>query len=231
MPDETNEIEQEVTSAEGSDSQTADAGDNEGVVADSPTVERDEPGPVPYSRFKEVNERARVAEAALAARVADQWQNFQAAKQAPPEPQAPLFDEDTDRRLEQYIQRRMGPNQQMTQAEIAQVRAELNEIKVAKSNRDWDDLKPTVLSAYDRLRQSGFSGPVMVQALIDAERYRSGKPVREAVEQARRREETKAKVAGPSGTAGHDSEKLDWDDPKLDINEAIERVKSGHWGK
>ena len=237
MPDETfdttTDSEQEVvTEPEGSDSLTADDGDAvEGASAESPTAgSKGEPGPVPYTRFKEVNDRMRELEGMLTQRVADSWQQFQAAKQEPQKPQEPLFDEDTDRRLEQYLKTKMGGEQQLTQAQIAQVRAELNEIKVAKANKDWDTMKPQVLSEYDRLRQSSFSGPDMVQVIIDAARYRSGAPMREAVEQARRREDTKLKAAGPSGrTADHGGENVDWSDPKLDINEVIERVKAGKW--
>lgn len=236
MPDETLDIgsEQEVvTEPEGSDSLTADAGDDAGgASAESPTAgSKGEPGEwIPRSRLNEVIEERNQLRETLNSRVADQWQQFQAAKREPQKPQEPLFDDETDRRLDQKILSRLEPGQQLTRAELAQVRAELNEIKVAKANKDWDTMKPQVLSEYDRLRQSSFSGPDMVQVIIDAARYRSGAPVREAVEQARRREDTKLKAAGPSGRpADHGSEAVDWDDPKLDINEAIERVKAGQW--
>jgi len=184
MPDETtppvggDEIEGSTSEPVGSDTETADAGDD-GVTPASPAGKA-EPGPVPYSRFKEVNDERVQLQDALRSRTADAWQEFQGRKQQ--QPPEPVFDADTDKRLEEFISARVRPGQETTRAEVMQVRAAMTELKVAKRNPDWEDIKPTVLEEYGNRARQNFSGEEMTQLIIDALKFRSGKPQREAAE-------------------------------------------------
>ena len=216
MPDETIETTDETTETEaapvGSDTQTAEGGSEEtGDNTDSPS----EPGKIPYERFKQVNDQKRDLEAQLAAVRERELRDLANQRQAQEAAAEPVFDDDTDQRLQRWYesQKAKDPDFQATR----KLRDDWERDQLRRANPDYDEFEPQLNEFDARLQRGELTPREARQVVLDAIRYRSGKPQQKAAEAAAQRNESKARAAGPSGSvAGADPEGIDLDNANLD---------------
>ncbi len=221
------------TSTEGGDSLNADAGsETESVTPDSlaggeDNASRNEPGPIPYSRFKESNDEKNDLRKQVAAYQERELLRLQEqARGGQGQSQEPIFDEDTTGRLNDFWEQKRAQDPDILAAQ--KMGKDWKEFQLRQKNADYDQLEPEVKALRERMSRGEISDMDAEQIVLDAMRYRSGAPQRDAAQEALDRQSAKRKASGPSGVnAQHTSEGINLDDKNLDLDQLISDVKTG----